>query len=273
LQMADLIKDKLFSKQSNFKERKYCPLHYHNEIELYYLLKGRIKYFVDNKTYFLNEGDLIIIPKQILHSTDSEDCLYNERLLLNFNTKHYYSDISSILQGLFEENIIHIAKENQSVIENMFYKIESEYLKNNKCSDQLIRLYISELIIYLSRYKIMTSSSNQDTDLLMQKIAEYINLNYDKDLSLKTLSKKFNLSESYISKRFKMAIGTCINEYINYVRITRAEELLKTEKLPMTEICYKCGFNDSSYFSSVFKKLKGITPYKFKKSMQNKRTI
>lgn len=263
--MADLVKDKLFSKESKFNERKYCPLHYHNEIELYYLLKGRIKYFVDNKTYFLNEGDLIIIPKQILHSTDSEDCLYNERLLLNFNSTHYYPNISSILQGLLEENIIHIAKENRTAIENMFYKIESEYIKNNEYSEQLIKLYISELIIYLSRYRLKTLPSNEDTDLLMRKIAEYINLNYDKDLSLQFLSEKFNLSESYISKRFKTAIGTCINEYINYVRITLAEELLKTEKLPITEICYKCGFNDSSYFSSVFKKLKGITPYKFKK--------
>ncbi len=263
--MADLVKDKLFSKESKFNERKYCPLHYHNEIELYYLLKGRIKYFVDNKTYFLNEGDLIIIPKFILHSTDSKDCLYNERLLLNFNSSHYFSEAYCYLSELCKDNIIHISKENQPLIESMFYRIESEYRKKSADSNLLIKLYISELLMYLKRYKINSDTSEQNTDSQMQKIADYINLNYDKDLSLKILSKKFNLSESYISKRFKMAIGTCINEYINYVRVTYAEELLKTEKLPITEICSKCGFNDSSYFSSVFNKLKGITPYKFKK--------
>jgi len=261
-----LAKDLLFSKHSLFNERRYSSLHYHNEIELYLLLKGRIKYFVDNKTFKLHEGDLIIIPKGVLHSTDSEDCLYNERLLLSLEDKYFYPNIIPCIKELCSENIIHIPKENRILIENMFYKIESEYRNSYINKDLLLKLYINELLAYLHRYRQKNIGSAESTDILMQNIAEYINLNYDKELSLKTLCKKFCISESYISRRFKEALGTCVSEYINYVRVTNAEKLLKTERLPITEVALRCGFNDSSYFASVFKKLKGVTPYKFLKN-------
>lgn len=267
--MAEFSKGELFSRYCKYNERRRSNLHYHDEIELYYLLEGRIKYFVNDKTFALKEGDLIIIPKQVLHSTDSEDCLYNKRLLLNFNNTHYYPEIIPFLESLCDNNIIHLPKDNQLIIENMFYKIESEYNSNRKNRDLLIKLYISELIVYLHRYKIeCPPPSKGETDILMQRIANYININYNKDLSLSNLSNIFSMSECYISRRFKLAMGVCINEYINYIRITQAEQMLITEKLPITDIALKCGYNDSSYFSSVFKKFKGITPYKF--SMQKK---
>lgn len=267
--MPELFKGELFSRCCKYNERQYTNLHYHNEIELYYLLRGRIKYFVNDKTFVLNEGDLMIIPKHVLHSTNSEDCLYNERLLLNFNSAHFHSEIASVLKSLCDNNIIHISKENQPTIESMFYKIESEYNNKKKNSKLLIKLYISELIIYLHRYKVENPFSEEKTDILIQKIADYININYDADLSLSKLSKTFSMSESYISRRFKLSTGVCINEYINHIRIARAEQLLKTEKLPIIDVALKCGYNDSSYFSSVFKKFRGITPYKFLMQQSN----
>ena len=169
------------------------------------------------------------------------------------------------MQELFEDKIIHISKENLPLIENIFYKIESEYKGNRKNVDILIKLYISELICLLHRYRLLKNVDEQNIDKLMQEITQYINDNFEKEITLTDLSKIFGISESHLSRRFKLSTGTCINEYINYVRITNAEWLLKTKKLPITEVAIRCGFNDSSYFAHVFKKLKGITPYKFSK--------
>lgn len=261
--MKKLTIDLLFSRDSLYNQRKYSPLHYHKENELYFLLKGKTKYFVDNETFILNEGDLIIIPKYSLHSTDSETCLYNERLLISFNDNLYSQSVATCLQELFDDKIIHIPKENLTLIENMFYKIESEYQSNRINRDALIKLYISELICYLHRYRSSTSSDKQNTDELIQQIAQYINLNFENEITLSGLSHIFGISKSYLSRRFKLSTGTCINEYINYVRISHAEQMLKNQKIPITEVAMRCGFNDSSYFASIFKKLKGITPYKF----------
>ncbi len=263
--MTELLYDELFSKQSVYNKRKYTNIHYHNDFELYYLLNGRVKYFVANRSFLLNKGNLIIIPKKVLHSTDSENCLYNERLLLNFNEKHFHSDITPYIKSLCEENIVRIPEDRLALVEDMFYKIEAEYLKKRDGRDSLLKLYISELIIYLYRYKNQNASSDSQIDILIQNVADYITLNYNQELSLSLLSDHFSLSESYLSRRFKAAIGAGINEYINYIRITKAEALLKNSRIPITEVALKCGFNDSNYFSTVFKKMKGITPYKYSK--------
>lgn len=262
--------DLLFSRDSLYNKRKHIHLHYHKENELYLLLKGRVKYFIDNKTFVVNEGDLVIIPPGILHSTDTDDCLYNERLLISFGNDFFFKSISPQLKELMGETIIHIPKENRPLIENMFYKIEAEYDSKRENKDVFLKLYITELLMYLHRYRILDAQNELNTDKIIQKVKQYINLNFENEILLSDLSKNFALTESYLSKRFKSVIGTGINEYINYVRIEHAEKLLKTENLPITEVATRCGFNDSSYFAAVFKKLKGITPYKFSKNKIDK---
>ena len=264
--MKTLKLDLFFSKDSVYNSRKRSHLHYHNENELYLLLKGRVKYFVDNKTYEVNEGDLIIIPSGSLHSTDTEDCLYNERLLISFDNNVFFSNISPSLQELMKETIIHIPSNNRALIENMFYKIESECNGNRENRDIFLKLYMSELLLYLYRYRVQKVDNKQNNDKTIQQIIQYMNLNYQNQITLSDIAKTFGFTESYLSKRFKSLVGTGINEYINYIRIEHAERLLKTQQYTITEIATRCGFNESSYFASVFKKFKGITPYKFSKN-------
>lgn len=263
--MDIFTQDLLFSRDSSYNKRKYIPLHYHNENEIYLLLKGEVKYFVDDKTFLLNEGDLMIIPAGVMHSTDTDECLYNERLLISFHDDIFFKNIIPCLNELFKENIIHLSDENRELIKNIFYKIESEFKNERKNKEILIKLYISELIIHIHRHRIKNAYYEQNTDKLILQIKQYINLNFANDITLAKLSKVFGLTETYLSRRFKSSCGICISEYLNYIRVDHAEKLLKTEKMPITEIAMECGFNDSSYFSYVFKKLKGITPYKYSK--------
>ena len=73
------------------------------------------------------------------------------------------------------------------------------------------------------------------------------------------------MSESHLSRKFKAHTGIGINEYITYVRITNAEKLLRETELSVTEVADQCGYSDSNYFSTVFKRIKGITPQKCRK--------
>ena len=57
-----------------------------------------------------------------------------------------------------------------------------------------------------------------------------------------------------------------ISEYITFIRIINAEKLLLEGDDSITSVAQKCGFNDPNYFSTVFKKIKGITPLKFAKN-------
>lgn len=265
--MPELVYDTFFSKENVYNRRKYTKLHFHNTVELYYLCNGRVKYFVDNNSFQLNSGDLIIIPQHTLHSNDTENCLYNERLLINF----YHSDVSpkveKYLQALYNDTLIIIPEDKRPIIEDMFFKIADEFSKRSEDGTVLSKLYLNELLVYLYRYRKIKTDKNHHGDPLVDSISDYIFLNHNRDLTLSVLSRKFSLSESYISRRFKSVMGTSISEYINFVRVSKAAEIMEIEKMPITEIATRCGFNDSNYFSTVFKKFKGISPYRFMKDI------
>ena len=257
--------DSLYSKDLRTGSRKQCGTHFHNAYELYFLLNGTVKYLINGKFFYLNPGDLIIIPPKAIHSADSEECFHNERLLIMFDASLFFSEVEEYLNSLCEENIICVPKEKLPLLEDMFYKIGNEDKNRTDSSNILIKSYISELIIYLHRYKAPPKYALNETDLIIRKIAEYIFENYDKDLSLGMLSRRFSLSECYLSRKFKSETGSSINQYINSVRISRAKDLLKQPFTSITQVATLCGFNDSNYFSDVFKKINGITPLKYSK--------
>ncbi|MEE1042726.1 MAG: AraC family transcriptional regulator, partial [Clostridia bacterium] len=119
------------------------------------------------------------------------------------------------------------------------------------------------LLINLSRLS-ADKSDEVKTPSFIQKISNYIGENYANEITLDNLSREFSISKSHLSRLFKNTTGFGINEYITIVRIKNAERLILSTKLPITEIATRCGFNDSNYFSSVFKKIKGMSPLKFK---------
>ena len=84
--------------------------------------------------------------------------------------------------------------------------------------------------------------------------------------SLEYVADKFNLSRSYLSKKFKTATGFGFKEYIINVRIQNACNLLLETNKSITDIAFECGFNDSNYFGDAFRKAKGISPHKYRKN-------
>ena len=126
------------------------------------------------------------------------------------------------------------------------------------------KLYLRELLILISRHRINDSVIKEERSFkFIEDIMRYISENTNTDLSLSNLAQKYSISPNYLSKQFKKISGLLLSEYISISRINMAENLLKNQKLPITEIATRCGFNDSNYFAAVFKRYKGITPKKY----------
>ena len=85
-------------------------------------------------------------------------------------------------------------------------------------------------------------------------------------LSLRHISDKFDMNKSFLSKRFKTATGFGFKEYIINLRIQNACRLLLETNKSITDIAFECGFNDSNYFGDSFRKIKGISPRKYRKN-------
>ena len=241
--------------------RKIVKSHTHTYIELYYLIKGETAYFVGDEIFHLTPGDFIIIPEGMIHSTDSQSCLHNERLLITFTDNVIDERIKETLSSLYCHTLIHIPESKRFIFSELLQKLQTE----QDMSDPIASLYISELLVLLSRYKGEISHKDTESEHIINDVAQYIRQNYNKDICLYDLSKKFGLSEGYLSRKFKKVIGIGFAEYITQIRIFNAEKFLTQKGTTITQVAELCGFYDSNYFATVFKKAKGITPYKYKK--------
>lgn len=104
---------------------------------------------------------------------------------------------------------------------------------------------------------------------LIDKVLRYINCNYTKDIDIDEICKVFSCSRSRVSHSFKQVTGQSFREYITSLRLKTAKSLLCHSNLNITEIALATGFNDSNYFSNVFKANIGVSPrmYRTQNSM------
>ncbi len=103
----------------------------------------------------------------------------------------------------------------------------------------------------------------QDNAVLQAK--QYIDSHYQEDCSLQTVAAHVHVTPNYLSNLFKKETGTGLTNYVAQLRIEEAKLLLQRSRLRMTEIAGEVGFDNSSYFTVVFKQMTGESPREFRK--------
>ena len=242
-------------------------VHVHTKHELYYLAKGRTKYLIDNEIYAVEAGNVVFIPKGHYHMTDNGELVNVERYLLSFDDDLFDCDTRILLDELLEKRLISIPVNRVEGLEELFESYKRSTLLENDIGDAVRKIHALSILSFICRHKREFIPQVSESDKIAHSISEYISANYPDELSLEILSRKFSISESHLSRKFKEVVGIGISEYITFVRIMNAERMLRDTKLPITAIATECGFSDPNYFSTVFKKIKGITPLKFAKML------
>ena len=234
--------------------------HYHDGYELYFLQKGNCSYFVDNRYYTLSAGDILLIPGGQIHQTNYKNDLHSRRLIncnVDFIPDEVFKDISSI-------NHIFRAPELVEEITEIFDLIEKEYTTHAKYGDKMLQLHVYRLFFLIARHKkenIGAISENKT----VERVIKYIKKNYMHDITLCEIAEKNAVSGEHLSRIFKKETGIGFNEYVNAIRLQKAEFMLRNEDgKSVSEVAFACGFNDSNYFSYRFKKAYGVSPINVK---------
>ena len=124
---------------------------------------------------------------------------------------------------------------------------------------------------YLKKFvNIISSNKALRYEKIFIDCKDYINKHYMEDLKLDDLSDKFNFNSNYFSTLFKNYANMNLSEYIFSVRMKKAKEYLKNNRLRIYEISEKIGYKDVKYFIRVFKKTYGMSPDEFRKFVANK---
>ena len=99
----------------------------------------------------------------------------------------------------------------------------------------------------------------------------YVNENYSKNITVSDVAKYVSLSDSWFSRMFKKETDSNFTDYLNYVRIEKAVELLKTTNLSVNEIYGEVGYGSRNHFYMMFKRYTGYSAQEYRKRMKEKR--
>ena len=212
--------------------------------------------------------------------------MYHDRLLILISKeelKYIFQFFDQVdIEGFFSKSfgIIELNEEGQKYVENILSHIMIEIKKQSICYEALVKSKLAELLIYAVRCRngehgnVEPITVYSDKYKKINEIAEYITINYQKDISLANISDDFYISKYYLSKIYKEITWFTFNEYINIIRIKKSQELLENSEHSITKIAELVGYDSITYFEKVFKKYMEVSPLKYRKryTIPNKRS-
>lgn len=249
----------------------FMPYHWHEELELVHIIAGTFSVTLDNIHITAQKNDILIINTGVLHSGTPTDCIYE---CIVFNTHLLCSHPSSFdfLKKLDAGSIIlkDFFPANNDKLHSAFMCLFSS-MKYEKQGYQLVTLgTLYEILGTLEMNEWYTKKSFQSLTThrhinQLKKVLAFIEDNYSEKITLDQLSDLVGFSPKYFCRFFYEMTNHTPIDYLNSYRIEVACTYLLNKGLSITEIAYKCGFNDLSYFVKTFKKHKNISPKQYMK--------
>lgn len=188
--------------------------------------------------------------------------LHDEKNMIGFVS------VSSYASDKKDQFISFVAKHFDRSLDSVtgeYNKLKTNMPDKNKIDTLILPLCKMLELAYLKEVK------ETKTVSLNEEICRYIQRHYSIDLTTDLICKKFSCSKSYFSHSFKSYTGKSFREYLTDIRLNYAKQLLKHSNLSVTQISFSVGFNDSNYFSNVFKRKIGASPLLYRQS--KKRTL
>lgn len=108
--------------------------------------------------------------------------------------------------------------------------------------------------------------SMQPIPPILQRVRQHLHAHYAQKITLNDLSAQYNVSKYHLQRSFRRCFGQSPSEYLMRLRMTRAKELLRTTDLPVSEVAYRVGMDNTSHFIHSFRMYEDTTPNKYRKS-------
>lgn len=264
-------------------EQSYSPPHYHDYLQMFYVLDGQIVHQIRGQVFVQRPGDLTVISPFGTHEilTSGQAVFVQCNLAEGFINPSMGQDGSKrMLKQLFLNPILqhtaagqyNLTLENTDRIraEQLFEDLIQEYHTGTTFSHGYIQLLLAELFaLVLSAYDKTSRTSQppgqQRLRMAMTRALSFIAENYTEDISRAQLCALTDMSASSFSRLFRSVVGKTFMEHLIYLRAHHAQKLLTQTDKSLVEICFSCGFSDGAHFSNTFKKLTGCTPTEYRR--------
>lgn len=244
---------------------QYRGLHSHSAIELVYVNEGKIECLVNDKIVTLSAGDTILINSYIIHKLSAKefyDVTYIQIDLTKLIDSSGSNKKSYIDEYINHRNTMPYILSNGGELTELFKSIEKEAAERENSFELYIKAYFYQLAAFMSRHSLLSdgNGASQTTFEKIMPVISYIEDNYVSPLTLDLLASLIPCDKFTLCKLFKNATGGTVVDYITFVRIRKAYELLFDSDKSILEISLECGFASVQYFNRIFKQYAGCTP-------------
>jgi len=281
-EITPLTPNDCFTIFSRVKKEFNFPLHFHEEFELNLILNAKgAKRIVGDHIDVIDDIELVLVGSNLNHAWFTHQCESEEITEVTiqwhkdlFDDKLLKRNQLRLIRQMFERSMKGIAF-SADTIKNISPRILSLNQKNG--FDSVMEL-ISILHDLSSSRNMRTLSDSSFSDFhqpsnsrRVEKAFEYLNNNYDKQISLKEIAKLVNMTEVSFSRFIKKRTGSTYIDTLNEIRLGHASRMLIDTTHSIAEISFNCGFNNISNFNRLFKKKKNCTPKEFRESFSGNR--
>lgn len=281
-EITPLTSNDCFTIFSRVKKEFNFPLHFHEEFELNLILNAKgAKRIVGDHIDVIDDIELVLVGSNLNHAWFTHQCESDEITEVTiqwhkdlFDDKLLKRNQLRLIRQMLERSMKGIAF-SADTIKNISPRILSLNQKNG--FDSVMEL-ISILHDLSSSRNMRTLSDSTFSDFhqpsnsrRVEKAFEYLNNNYDKQISLKEVARLVNMTEVSFSRFIKKRTGSTYIDTLNEIRLGHASRMLIDTTHSIAEISFNCGFNNISNFNRLFKKKKNCTPKEFRESFSGNR--
>jgi AraC-like DNA-binding protein len=252
--------------------------HFHPEIELVYVNKGKGKRHIGNHISYFNNSQLVLIGSNLPHIGYIDRLTTNgSETLIQFKPDFLGEAFFTIPEMEKIKNLFERAKKgirfNIQIKETIGPKIEG--LVNLEGANRIISfLEILDDLATTEDYTLLNANgfafeTSPQNSTKIDIVFKHINENFSEHISLEEIADLASMTVPAFCRFFKKTTGKTFTKLVNEYRVVHATKLLSESQFSITDICYECGFNNFSHFNKLFKEFTGKSASKYKAEMKN----
>lgn len=249
-------------------EDKPFGLHFHRHYELFYALQGDRFFNVGGKEWHLKEGEIIFVGRGVPHSTRAPK--NTGGLLLQFDPQPAMPE-EIYLPEPAGAAVAYITDQSPlyEELSQCFRRLAAECQQPQAASDLYIRAHTLQIEACLRRAGILAGADYTKEQLAaVLPVLEYCKQHFSEPISLAQASALLNVEKAHFCRLFKKAVGIPFLQYLNRLRIYRAEQLLEETSLSVGEIADRVGFCSAAYFTETFRKVYAMAPRSYRQNRE-----
>lgn len=259
-------------KIATYTHGKTCPTanwHIHPEYELVYVRNGSGILCIDSKTIPYTDGALLFLGPNIPHADfGNKDFTDNFEVVIQFTSKFVSEKLAVFPESRRLKKLILAAQDGLVFDARMKKELTNTFEALHTANDMEKLIGLLTILTRLSQtdrhQRVLSERGNTNHKTAdvqrLETIFQFVNEHYGEHLSIEKLASRVGLTQNSFCRFFKKMTQKTFIQFVNEFRIGKAVEMFNENPLPVSEVMYRCGFNDPSYFTKQFKKYQGKTP-------------